>query len=508
MIKASIKALLPAVLQQRIDRVLDSPLGGRLARGAGWSLLGTALSKLCSTVSWIVVGRMLGKESFGELNMVQSTVGLFGAAAGMGMGMAAAKYVAQYRDTDATRAGRFIGLASATTWMTASVLTLALVALAPWLARETLGAPHLAPYLVISSILLLFSGIAGAQNGTLIGLESFKAIATINVIVGLTSFPMLLLGAYLGGVTGALWALVVSAVLNCLLNFIYVRKQSATYQIPIRYRGCLAEVRVFWDFNLPGMMNTVFSAAVVWAVGAMLVRDTGGFGDLGIYNAVQRMKLVPESIAAMLLAPMLPILSDTFAKGDMMAYGKTLIFSYAVATLVIVPIALIQIAAPWLTLMPYGSQYGGGEPVVLWVMAATITYALLWPIGNILISMGRIWFALMVGTIHNVLSLGLAWWLIPKMGSAGLALAVSASLVIANIPCVIMLSRTFPRLLRDVHWYKMVVLIVSLLFVCELLARFLEPIQSLVFGIISAIVFVLWRLLPCNNKLVSSDLHS
>ena len=55
------------------------------------------------------MGRMLGKESFGELNMVQSNVGLFGAAAGMGMGMAAAKY----RDTDATRAGRFIGLARA-----------------------------------------------------------------------------------------------------------------------------------------------------------------------------------------------------------------------------------------------------------------------------------------------------------------------------------------------------------------------------------------------------------
>jgi hypothetical protein len=57
-----------------------------------------------------------------------------------------------------------------------------LVLLAPWLARETLGAPHLASWLALSSLLLFFSGIAGAQQGTLAGFESFKAIASISVI--------------------------------------------------------------------------------------------------------------------------------------------------------------------------------------------------------------------------------------------------------------------------------------------------------------------------------------
>ena len=101
-----IRAWLPLFMQTRITGVLASPIGGRLARGAFWSLLGTTLSKGCSTLSWIIVGRLLGKENFGELNMVQSTVGLFGAAAGLGMGMAAAKYVAEYKKTDPDRAGR------------------------------------------------------------------------------------------------------------------------------------------------------------------------------------------------------------------------------------------------------------------------------------------------------------------------------------------------------------------------------------------------------------------
>ncbi|MEQ1841417.1 MAG: oligosaccharide flippase family protein [Verrucomicrobiales bacterium] len=493
MLIARIRALLPRFLQTRITEVLASPIGGRLARGAFWSLLGTTLSKVCSTVSWIIVGRMLGKENFGELNMVQSTVGLFGAAAGLGMGMAATKYVAEYKKTDPDRAGRFIGLASATTWIASMILALVLVVIAPWLARETLGAPHLAPYLVISSLLLLFSGIAGAQSGTLAGFESFKAIAKINVIVGVLSFPILLLGAVLGDVTGALWALIASAVLNCLLNYLQVRRSAASHLVAIRYRGCLAESKVFWDCNLPGIVNAVSCAAVAWALAAMLVRHSSNFGDLGIYNAVQRMKLIPENIAAMLLAPMIPILSDTFARNDMHGFGKTLVFSYSIATLTIVPLALLQIAAPWLTLLPFGPEFKGGEPIVLWVMVATISYALLWPMGNILISMGRNWFALFVGTIHNVLSLGLAWWLIPKMGGAGLALAIATSFIVANLPCIIFLHRSFPKLEREVRWCRMCALTTTTAIICALAARYLGHGLALTIGLLTTVSFgLLW----------------
>lgn len=496
---SSLTKLLPAFLRSHVFRILDSPIGGRLARGAFWSLTGTLFSKICSTISWIIVGRILGKENFGELNMVQNTVGMFGAAAGLGMGMAAAKYVAEYRKTDPDRAGRFIGLASAATWVSSGLLALVLLIMSPWLARETLSAPHLTPYLNLSALLLLFSSVAGAQSGTLTGFESFKALATINVIVGIISFPLLLVGALWLGVTGALCGLIVSTALNCFLNFLHVHKQAKAQGIRIRYRGCLSEARVFWDFNLPGMMNTILGAVVVWLVGAMLVRHTSSFGDLGIYNAVQRMKLVPENIAAMLLAPMLPILSETFARRDMAAYGKTLVFSYSVATLIIVPLALVQIAAPWLTLLPYGAQYHGGENIVPWIMLSTITYALLWPMGSILISSGRIWFALMVGTLHSLLTLTLSWWLIPKYGGAGLAIASSSSLILANIPCVFLLQHAFPKLLPSIRWFNMTALILGLSLLCEIGWFYLTTVQSLSLGLIAALIFTIWRLLPRTN---------
>lgn len=500
MTAAAFAACFPSFIRLRLEQLLASPLGGRLARGAFWSLVGTTLSKGCSTISWIIVGRMLGKESFGELNMVQNTVGMFGAAAGLGMGMAAAKYVAEYRRTDPDRAGRFIGLASLATWLTSGVLAVVLVLLAPWLARETLGAPHLSSWLALSSWLLFFSGVAGAQQGALSGFEAFKAIASINIIVGVASFPLLLIGALWNGVTGALWALIISAAFNCALNFIHLRRQSRANHIIVRYRDCLSESRVLWSFNLPGMLNTVLTTGVVWAVGAILVRQSSGFADLGIYNAVQRMRLIPENIAAMLLAPMLPVLSETFARRDMAAYARTLRVSYTVAALAIVPLALLQIAAPWLTLLPYGAEYQGGEPVVLWGMVSTLTFALLWPMGNIFISMGRLWFALLVGTLYNVLTFVLSWWLVPRLGAVGMALAPALSLILSNIPSVIMLKKAFPSLLMEVRWGGMTLLVLALILLCECSWRFMPPSIALMMAGAAVATFVFWLLRPAEKN--------
>ena len=90
----------PGALHSIFHRIEESPLGYRLARGAFWSLVGTVLSRALSVVSSILVARMLGKVGMGELGMIQSTVGIFSAFAGLGMGVTATKFVAENRTRD------------------------------------------------------------------------------------------------------------------------------------------------------------------------------------------------------------------------------------------------------------------------------------------------------------------------------------------------------------------------------------------------------------------------
>ena len=54
--------------------------------------------------------------------------------------------------------------------------------MAPYLAKETLNAPHLEMELRLASLILLFTTLSGIQRGILVGFESFKTIAKINFI--------------------------------------------------------------------------------------------------------------------------------------------------------------------------------------------------------------------------------------------------------------------------------------------------------------------------------------
>ena len=193
-LKSFLLAATPATLRPHWHRLASSPLASRLAQGFFWTLAGTAVARAFTLLSSILVARLLGKLGLGELGMVQNTVGIFSALAGLSMGLTATKYVAQYREEDPARAGAIVRLSILVAFWSGLLMTLAMLLLAPWFATHTLAAPHLAPVLRLGSLLLLLGAVNGAQNGALAGFEAFRSIARINLAVGVFTLPTMLLG--------------------------------------------------------------------------------------------------------------------------------------------------------------------------------------------------------------------------------------------------------------------------------------------------------------------------
>src|SRR5436190_11960268 len=158
--------------------------------------------------------RLLGRSVYGEFGMIQSTVDAFGTFAGLGLGLTATKYVAQYRQSDPARAGRILALSGLVAMSSAGLIALALIGFAPWLATHTLNAPQLSNALRVGSLILLASALNGAQTGALVGFEAFRAVALVNVVVAAFSVPSLIFGAYVGGLFGAVWALAINVCFN------------------------------------------------------------------------------------------------------------------------------------------------------------------------------------------------------------------------------------------------------------------------------------------------------
>src|SRR5579862_80744 len=104
-LKRRLRNVTPHMFEGLWTKLEASPVGERLVRGTFWSTAGTVVSRFLALAAAILAARIIGKVIYGELGIIQSTVGLFGTLAGFGMGTTASKFVAELRTKDPSKAG-------------------------------------------------------------------------------------------------------------------------------------------------------------------------------------------------------------------------------------------------------------------------------------------------------------------------------------------------------------------------------------------------------------------
>jgi O-antigen/teichoic acid export membrane protein len=422
-------AYCPNFLRPLFNRIENSPLGFRLAKGIFWSMAGSLISRGLMLIASIFVARLLGKTGFGELGMIQSTIGMFGVFAGFGLGLTATKYVAEFRTSDANRAGRIIGLSRLVALITGSLIALGLFICAPWLAEHAINAPHLIGILRIGGLILFISALNGAQTGALSGFEAFKAIAYVNLFVGLISFPILVIGAYLGGLTGAIWALVINMCVNWYLNHRALQKEGRRYSVPFTTKKCTSELPILWRFSLPAVLSGAMVVPVSWICYALLVNQPNGYGEMGIFNAANQWRTMLSFLPNLLMTPLIPVLSaekDHTSKNFQYAFKNT----HAIVTLVIISITtVLMIAAPFI-MKAYGSGFVDGRKTYIFLIAAAAISGIGSPAGASIQAQGKMWLGFSMNLSWAFILLIFYYFIRIDTGSVGLSIAYLISYVI------------------------------------------------------------------------------
>lgn len=374
--------------------------------------------------------------------MVQSTAGMFGVFAGLGLGLTATKYVAEFRTQDPNRAGRVLALSEATAFVSGSVITLSMILLAPYLARQVLNAPGLATSLAVGSGLVFFGAINGAQTGALAGFEAFKTIARVNVLAGVASFPLVVLGVWCGGLQGAVWGLVAALAVSCLLNNRALRHECANAKVPRRFARCHGEFKILYRFSLPALLASMLVGPVIWACNAWLVHQPHGYGELGIYTAADKWRLLILFVPTSVFAMVLPVLSNLYGEGDGRGFQRifraNLRMSTGLALLAALFIALF--AAPIMAV--YGGSFRGGRSVLIVLAISAVPEALNAILGQPLIAARRMWSRFAFDLLLVVVLAGLAWVLIPRWGALGLATSYGVAYTVTSIGLFLFLRRS------------------------------------------------------------------
>lgn len=421
-IKTIVYNFLPAFGQKYFKLIEKSPIGYRLAKGAFWSMIGALISRGLMLVASITVARILGKLGFGELGMVQSTIGMFSAFAGFGLGITATKYVAEYRKTDPAKAGQIIGLSGIVAIITGGLMAISLLVIAPWLAIHTLNLPQLGGVLRLGAIILFFGALNGAQTGALAGFEAFKTIAQVNLFVGLISFPILICGAYFGGLTGTVWALATNLFFNWLLNHLALRKEAHRYAVPFTLRNCSYAFPILWKYSLPAFLGAAMVGPMNWACNALLVNRPNGYEEMGILNASYQWDAILLFLPGLLGQVMLPVISERFGQNETKQVMKTMILSVKTNALLVIPfVFLVCFISPFIMGL-YGDGFKSGWLTLNIILVSTSLLAIQIPIGQIIAASGKMWVAFTMNMGWAIaFFLGTLFFI--NQGSRGLAIA-------------------------------------------------------------------------------------
>lgn len=435
------RAILPSFIHSRI---LTSPIAKRLVSGSLWSLAGSATSRILVLVAMVLAARALGPTSFGEFGLIQSTLGVAGLMAGLGLGGTATRFVAQYANSDPQQAGRIVALVTLVSWGAALAVSGLLVAGSAYIARIALAAPELQSAVAVGALLLLVMTIRGIQSGILAGLERFNIIARLNVLEGAVSLVGVVALARLLGVKGALLGLALGSAVAWIVGRRFLADALRERDIETTRAGCSQHLRILTGYSLPSLMANLVATPVLWFAMAFLARSEHGYAELGIYNAAYQWHGPIVFIPMILMSVSIPILVQEWEAGRLHRFRKVISGMCGATLAITLPVVIpVAVASPWVMAL-YGNGFESGWIALVLLLAAAPLHTLAKVASGALLGMNRAWSVfganLAWGTSLSAISL----WLIPTHGAMGLGIAfvtAYALLALTTLTLVIVNSR-------------------------------------------------------------------
>ena len=417
----------------------------RFAIAAFWALVGAVVSRGLTLTSSVLAGRLLGTTGFGEVSMIQSTQGLFGIVAGAGLGLAATKFVAEFRSVHPAKTGRCVTLATTIALISGTLMGLVLLVLSRVIASRVLNAPHLTVELQVATGLVLFGTINGVQTGALVGFGTFRALAALNSIRGVCLCVFLIAGIELGGVLGGVIGLVLTEAIAVVANHAVLRRLLPE-KVAWQDRSTVwSELMMMCRFSVLGLLGSICTMSAMWLANVVLVAQPGGYASLGVFNAAERWRQLLLFLPASFSPVILTMLSNLHGTKDPHTYRRLfrLNLTVSVAMVVVPSIGIILWASPAMGL--FGDQYRAGRMTLVILAASSVAVVLNNLLGQILVSQG----AIMGRFILDVLLAGVlaiaSWHLIPIYRDQGMALGNLIAFAVTSaalIPTTIHFMRT------------------------------------------------------------------
>ena len=376
---------------------------------------------------------MLGATVYGQLGIIRSTVNMFTAFAGAGLGLTATKYVAENKNSSVQKSLRIVALSEAVAFIAGLFLSLAIILFAKEIAIQ-INAPSLKTEIRIGAFMLFFASLNGVQNGILAGFENFKSIAKNTLFAGIVSFIIQIIATWIWGLKGAIIGLGINFLVLWFLN-----KNSIAKIIPQGLRikkwdkSMITEISILWKFSFPAIMSGIMVEPVTWICNTMLVNHPNGYKQMALFDIANQWRMTVLFIPTALSRIILPMLSSSLQDKSnfRLIFLKNLKLNAIISTaLLILIIALSPVIQHF-----YGREFSGIAVPLILMTLSTLLIAVNNVVGQVIASKGRMWLGFSLNIIWAICLLSVTYYLIDfeNLGVIGLCFAYLISYAVHSV---------------------------------------------------------------------------
>ncbi|MBK7250111.1 MAG: oligosaccharide flippase family protein [Gammaproteobacteria bacterium] len=385
-------------------------------------------------LSLVLVARIIGRAGYGEFGLIRTTIMMFVSFGGLGLGLTANRFVAQYRHRDKPHSGEIITTSYALAAVSGLLTGVAVFAGARYLAIRVGGSPALESGLRLASAVLVLSAVNGAQTGMLQGLHAYRELAIASLMQGAIGVLLMIAGARWFGLNGALGGLLLQTCSATAVSHYFIRREAVRQGIPLTWNGFARMAPVFWRFSVPVMLMGLAVAPFKWVSETLLARSFG-FQTLGVFHASMTVANVLIAAASSLHAPLVSLSASAYGSASsarsqyLNLYGSWYLF-----LVLAVPLA----AFPRLASLPFGGDFVSPDFYAVTLLLILYCGMMLYYQGimRMMALHGSMWFGFATNLLEGA-SLVASFLLLKNWGALGLGVAYVVSYVVriaASLP--------------------------------------------------------------------------
>ena len=412
-------AHLPSFIHRRIQ---NRPYLQQVIGNAGWLVADTIIRMLIGLIVGIWVARYLGPASFGELNYALALVGMFSVVATLGIDNNIVRDLVKDPDRQSEILGTAFRMKVAGAVLSAIACVYAVSILRPdnqqtiWLVA-ILSAGML--FLALEAISLWFQSQVQSKYTVYAKNLAYVSGALIRIGLILNEAPLIAFA----------WAgLIESCLAGLGLLTVYYLKRGC---LPTAWTASFSRMKVMLREGWPLLLSSV-SSMLYLRLDMIMLGEMSGDHAVGIYGAATRLSEVWYFLPMAAMSSLQPSLVSAREQSREIYY-KRLFQIYGLMSAVSIAVSLVvMVSAGSLIELLYGVEYKDAGPVLALHVWASIAVFLGVASSQYLIIENYQKLSFYRTTIGLICNIMLNYFLIPRYGAMGAAIATLISYCVAT----------------------------------------------------------------------------